>query len=348
MLIQLNFGEAQTGDEIIKMLKLLKYFTDESKTKIEETVLTLITQTESKKLLDFNSLCYLLVILARAKRRPTPLIRAAVNGLLDIPIEEIGNIKPANIINTISALKSLNFPDENLLKKFVDILCNMDFLSKVNSSSKRELLVSISLLNWCYPKLFDSFLEKFISDSSLFTNQDIISYVLATARLNYKSSLMDEAFDKQILPMLNRDTASSNSQWLTVVWSLAILGLANPNHIESVLNEEFLKSLNDELNSNEVEIAKIKLMNIKGFADLELNLKTSFLLDINSAPKKSKELQSFDISVIEMLNFFLPKEKYMKNHLLSPYGFTISKCNNQIINIRIILFPFYFFQLLNS
>lgn len=114
-----------------------------------------------------EQLTYLLVLLAQSNRRPKPLIRAVVNKLIEMRIQQM-QCPPQHLIHMIAALNVLNFPDENLLQKSCDLLCNMNFHEKVSPSLKKDLLIAVSQLNWCYPRLLDSFIEKITDNPNSF------------------------------------------------------------------------------------------------------------------------------------------------------------------------------------
>lgn len=117
--------------------------------------------------ISLDNLCYLVVQLSRFNRRNKPLIRAVVSKLLKYRSEKIYSMPP-HLINMISSLSRLNFPEVNLLEKCSDILIQLDFLENIAESSRRDFTVAISKFNFSYPKLLDYYLLKLSEKPDLF------------------------------------------------------------------------------------------------------------------------------------------------------------------------------------
>lgn len=75
---------------------------------------------------------------------------------------------PPHLINMISSLSRLNFPEINLLEKCSDILINLDFFENISDSSRRDFTVAISNFNFSYSKLIDYYLQKLVDKPELF------------------------------------------------------------------------------------------------------------------------------------------------------------------------------------
>lgn len=127
----------------------------------------LIRYLDSDEVISLDNLCFLLVLLSRYNRRNINLIRSAVSKVLSFRSEDIYMIPP-HLINMISSLKRLNFPEINLLEKCSDILVDFRFIETLNKSSFRDFIVAITNFNFSYTKLNDYLLKSLAEKSELF------------------------------------------------------------------------------------------------------------------------------------------------------------------------------------
>jgi hypothetical protein len=141
---------------------------------------------------------------------------------------------------------------------------------------------------------------------------------------------MNEILNLYVIPFIKHNDVDSNS-WLSYVWSLAILGNAPFSHISSVLNNEFCDQLLNNSKNFEAVIIKLKLLNIKAVAEIEMGKKINCPNCLKSdfeMPKKQNEIEIFQNSIIDSLNSFMPKGKYMTTNLRTPLGFAIGMFYN--------------------
>ena len=98
------------------------------------------------------------------------------------------------------------------------------------------------------------------------TPKDLTTLVLTLASLNYIPLNQSPLLQQVALEISKLKSTLSELVWLDSVWSLSVLGLANKDHLESVLNPQFqnVVLLN---NNNKTLGSSLKLLNINGESD---------------------------------------------------------------------------------
>ncbi|XP_054169068.1 FAST kinase domain-containing protein 4-like [Oppia nitens] len=325
----IKIDNAENDEDIIQMLCLWQSLSPEIITRMELIAIEMIGRTDEDHF-KLHSLSYLLVLLAKMNRRTKPLIDAIVNRFNYLTIDP-NNYNERFLIRMVSALKQLNYIDVKFLKKSSDLLCNKKFLNSVRPSDRRDLLVSISHSNWSYPRLMDEYIEKIMNTNNDFSAQDFLVFVSSAARLNFHSPSMNQILNNYIIPLVNRYDMDSDS-WLLYVWSLSILGCLPINHLNSVMNSDFYNQLlsscqtyegsDTSINYKQV-MQTLKLLNIKGVAEIEMNQKIDFesvLMKDYEVAKRENSTEKFKQYVLQMLVSYMSD---IKTNVLTPYGFAI-------------------------
>ena len=97
------------------------------------------------------------------------------------------------------------------------------------------------------------------------TPKDLTTLVLTLASLNYIPLNQSPLLQQVALEISKLKSTLSELVWLDSVWSLSVLGLANKDHLESVLNPQFQNVV--LLNNNKTLGSSLKLLNINGESD---------------------------------------------------------------------------------
>ncbi|KAF6206514.1 hypothetical protein GE061_017747 [Apolygus lucorum] len=209
--------------------------------------------------------------LAFKKRRSVPLLRALSYHISSS--STVLDIKQAADI--MYALASLNFPDEVLLEK---ACC--DLLESISKCQKTSVIGSIStslgLLKYKDENLLDALVEWTIKNSQTVRFQDLMSLLLTLASVNHSPRSM-EHFLKVVSPLLNVKETPSCNAWLDIVWSLSAVDNVQAEHLQSVLNPDFVEKLNSLSASSSNFAWKKKLLNINGVAKHTQGYKGPFL-----------------------------------------------------------------------
>lgn len=147
------------------------------------------------------------------------------------------------------------------------------------------------------------------------SSQDFLVFISSFARLYCRSTNLNDILSTYITPIIKRDDFDCES-WLLYVWSLSILGSLPLNCINSVLNQEFYNQLMSQTDQTSDEnpnfrqiVAKLKLLNIKAVAEIEMNEKIDFKpLESNTSyetTKRETSVEKFKKSIQQNLHSFV-------------------------------------------
>ena len=136
-------------------------------------------------------------------------------------------------------LKKLNYPNTNILMKISEDLSAF-IPSTMDSSLIKSILIPLNFLNWRNSKLLNVISFWFERNYDISSSDDLISFIITLGNVNYKPKNFKRLVDI-VLPNISK--VDNPTIWLDFVWSLVLLGIAKPHHIESVLNDNFIKSL---------------------------------------------------------------------------------------------------------
>ncbi|CAG2118518.1 unnamed protein product [Medioppia subpectinata] len=318
---------AEDDDDIIQMLSLWQSLSPQIIEGMESMAIEMIGRS-NERAFKLESLSYILVLLSQMNRRTKPLIDAVVNRFTYESIDPI-HYREKYLIRMLSSLNQLNYVDINFLKKTSDLLCNRKFLDVCAPSDRRDLLVAISHSNWSYPRLLNEYIEKITDTNNDFSPQDYLVFVSTAARLHSRSNYLNEVLFNYVIPYVRREDLDPHS-WLLYVWSLSILGCVPLIHVKSVMNHEFYNQLmncndsqsEDTLNYKQI-IHKLKLLNIKGVAELEMNEKIDFQPIVgknHETIKREATVEKFRKNVFKTLVTFGPN---FETNISTPFGFSI-------------------------
>lgn len=306
---------------------------------VEEKMTSILTLPEKEeedvvmkilsKPLDVNyeSLCQVFIRLAENKRRPTPLLKAAVKELCKIPStkENLELVKYETIVSTLNALVSLNYPNRTLLNKLFNDLTEMIKLEELDSYSKCNLLRTISSLRWRPEKLLEKF---FIHNHECTSDQHLTTTLLQVAAyVNYKPEAHSENFFDQYVKRENEEMIDKKSRkWLSYVWSLTALNAASIFHLKSVLDENFYISLANQSSSKLSHSDTMRLLNLRALATYEFKIKDLNCKHLDDLPhnaiQRSVEMQKFASKIDQALTGIVSSPENL-SQVETPFGFKV-------------------------
>lgn len=255
--------------------------------------------------------------LARLKLRPTPLLQAAAFYLG----KGHGGASLKEVVTLMHALRSLSFPEPAVLLQLSEA-----FLSQLDDGAKPSLvsacLTSVGQVAWRHPELLEACAMWIVGHASECRPHDLASCLLALARLQYVPDC-----SPQLFPLLLEHLTPDRFQevpavWLDLVWSLALLGLAEQHHLESVLRPDFYTSLLEQ-SSQVAASLRHKLLNIIAVSDLEFPDRPRFPKDVISSlleDHKVAEPGALHKSVRDALSNLAPLGRYLLPNPSLPYG----------------------------
>ncbi|XP_076336500.1 FAST kinase domain-containing protein 4 isoform X2 [Tachypleus tridentatus] len=307
--IQKRYFEISDGTDILKLLQRASNFSEDFLTKIEDRALELAGN------LSIEELHKLLCLLAELNRRPTPLLRALVFHMNQS--QEKLSLK--QMINTLYALNKLNFPDSSCLQKISsEALVEVANLDKVSVIS--ALLISLGHLRWKHPALLELCGERLLKNSDKCRPQEWVAYLLTLAKVNYIPENPEPIFSLISSELVQKNIPDS-AVWLDIVWSLAILGRATESHLRSVLSPVFYQPLIG-MGTFHSYSCKLKLLNLNTVAMLEITtcppIENEPALEDTTPP--TPDTKSVNNSVLEALNNFVPRGKFMATNLSTTIG----------------------------
>ncbi|CAH0552712.1 unnamed protein product [Brassicogethes aeneus] len=304
------------------------------------TILNVTADDEAARLVSSITLPQMVKVmttLSQKKRRSTLLLRALAYNIT-ASADKLDLKKSADLLFSIS---NLNFPDENLLSKISnDVVAELE--GNIQKSAViGSILTSVGLLKYKNVVLLDALSEWILKQHSICRPQDVFSLFMTLAVLNHIPSNSDKLFEV-LIPQLNQSEAGKPLIWLDIVWSLVLLNQATIEHISSVLNESFIKLIEEE---NTLSLsAKLKLLNINGHARVVVpNYKGPTLPDgseiINTVILRSKEKKYMVDSVVDTLKNLIRSEDNLGTNVNTGFGFNIDaefvldkKCNPLPLN----------------
>ncbi|CAN7979799.1 unnamed protein product [Ixodes pacificus] len=255
--------------------------------------------------------------LARLKLRPTPLLQAAAFYLG----KGHGGASLKEVVTLMHALRSLSFPEPAVLLQLTEA-----FLSQLDDGAKPSLvsacLTSVGQVAWRHPELLEacaSWITKHAADCRA---HDLASCLLALARLQYVPDCSPQLFPLLLERLTPHHFQEVPAVWLDLVWSLALLGLAERHHLESVLRPEFYTPLL-EPSSHVAASSRHKLLNIIAISDLESPDSPRFPKDVISSlleTHKVGEPGALHKSVRDALSNLAPLGRYLLTNPSLPYG----------------------------
>ncbi|EEC16884.1 cell cycle progression, putative [Ixodes scapularis] len=255
--------------------------------------------------------------LARLKLRPTPLLQAAAFYLG----KGHGGASLKEVVTLMHALQSLSFPEPAVLLQLTEA-----FLSQLDDGAKASLvsacLTSVGQVAWRHPELLEACASWITKHAADCRPHDLASCLLALARLQYVPDCSPQLFPLLLERLTPDHFQEVPAVWLDLVWSLALLGLAERHHLDSVLRPEFYTPLL-EPSSHVAASSRHKLLNIIAISDLESPDSSRFPKDVISSlleTHKVGEPGALHKSVRDALSNLAPLGRYLLTNPSLPYG----------------------------
>lgn len=283
---------------------------------------------------DYTSLCHLFIEIASVGRRPTPLIKAASDVLSQLPLPKDYEVRPkiTTLIDTLNALVKLSYTNRNLVAKIMNDITEMINLSELDKGTQSRLLRSMAGLKWRHEPLLKLFYEFSIANRNDLRKASpvmLLALFYVTANLNYGPPVDIEEFYKSQMVGLREDWIDRKSRkWLNYVWSLAVLGVADEGHLNSVLDDEFIEGIENSLGLQRFNHADVmKLLNLRAIAKMEHRIdgRASKLLDELAQQKihRGSDQQKFASRMKLALRSLVKSDKELRHDIHTPYGFRI-------------------------
>ncbi|XP_012523455.1 FAST kinase domain-containing protein 4 [Monomorium pharaonis] len=231
------------------------------------------------------------------------------------------NLKQCSTL--LYSMSLLNFPDKVLLEKIANDL--LECIPESDSTTvNTAILTSLGFLRYKNENVLDAFCDTFFKQSMKYKLLDYSSILQTFAALQYKSEKAN-AFVKKFAEYVS-PFQTSLVEWLDIVWSLAVLDAAKPQHVKYILDPTFLKKL---ITSSKLNIArKLKILNINAVAQFILKDYEGPLLEkdsnfYNVPIVRSNEKQMFIEALSKALKEILPSSSYFKTNVDTNMGFCL-------------------------
>ncbi|XP_071100769.1 FAST kinase domain-containing protein 4-like [Haliotis cracherodii] len=281
----------------------------------DDLALTLVQNMGAKHL------SRILFILAKKQRRNEPLIRSVVKQL-NKQKQDMNTLNLKDFAKLFYACSRLNVYDTELLQ---GITANTTSTLQPEPLTLLSILRSLSELQWKDDTLLDGLTELLEKGLVELSAMDKAKVIISIARLNYVSpqtvSLVKAILSSHLASVRDEDP----TQWLDLVWSLAILNMADSAMIVTVLDSSFMEYFPVE-DTYRKWWTDMKLMNINTTAQLETPGYDGPLLPPQDQPKTTefmKKNRSSAKLIDKALSTMVPLEKYVKSNIFSSSGYHI-------------------------
>ncbi|XP_022216250.2 FAST kinase domain-containing protein 4 [Drosophila obscura] len=289
------------------------------------TVLGVAGDDEAAKLIASISLPQMVKVmstLAQRKRRSTPLLRSLAFNISSAS-EPLDLKQSADVLY---AMSTLNFQDSVLgAKVCADVQAALP-KNVERSAVVGSILTSLGILRYRDLDILESLTQWLVKNSEICRPQDLSAYFLTSALLNFKSALLDDVSNK-LAKSIVREDFTKQSEWLSYVWSLTMLGLVEHKHLDSVLSPEFLEKLEKD-KSGLTPVSKMRLLNLNSYAQLLATDYKGVLLPADSPAYQvpmahTKTKQILVNGMLDALKSLLPANNHVQTSVDSKMGFLI-------------------------
>lgn len=276
---------------------------------------------------DYDSLCELFMGLASNHRRPTPLLKAAATQLCKLPAEKRADF--TLIAGALSALVSLNYPNKPLIARLMNDLAATLNYDRFGPKAMCNLLRIMRSLRWRSNKLLDDIIDHLSVTPSELDPSVIATLMHVLAHLDYPINDALQQLTKSFVESGKEEFIRRQPKsWLTYVWSLVALRLADKRHLESVLNDEFCRSLSDPGTEPPINYGDaMKLLNLRVLAEREYEFEEIDCYMIESLVQykiqRSSENKRFHQRVETAIQGIVGSKEKMLTDVPTPFGFTI-------------------------
>lgn len=283
---------------------------------------------------DYQSLCNIFVELAARKRRPTPLLKATSVALTKLP-RPIRTESQENVLLLISTLKSLidlSYHQPSLIAKLVADITDTIRMEQHDPSVHCSLLRTIAGLRWRsikLLKLYYDYVHANRDNPSKVDHNMLMSLVHITALLNYKPEVDLKVFYSDCMtPEREKMVNKKSRKWLNHVWSLTMLGIADEEHMNSVLNDKYIDQIRKPSSQSPISHGDtMKLLNLRAIAKFEhrlSNLDCTSLVELSKVKiQRSSEMQKYASKIREALNGIITSDLQIRHEVATPYGFIV-------------------------
>uniref|UniRef100_A0A6P4FEL5 Protein TBRG4 n=1 Tax=Drosophila rhopaloa TaxID=1041015 RepID=A0A6P4FEL5_DRORH len=289
------------------------------------TVLGVAGDDEAAKLIASISLPQMVKVmstLAQRKRRSTPLLRSLAFNISSS--SEALDLKQS--ADVLYAMSTLNFQDSVLGAKVCADVQTALPKNVEKSAVVGSIITSLGILRYRDLDILESLTQWFLKNSEICRPQDLSAYFLTSALLNFKSGQLEEVSNKLVKSIVREDF-TKQSEWLSFVWSLTMMGLVQHNHLASVLSADFLDTLKKD-KAGVTATSKMRLLNLNSYAQLLATDYKGPLLSADSPayqvlmahPKAKQVLVN---GMLDALKSLLPASNHFQSALDSKMGFLI-------------------------
>lgn len=286
-------------------------------------VLGVTGDDEAAKLISSIQLPQMIKILSALgskKKRSTPLLRSLAFNI-GRSSERLDIKQGADVFYATAVL---NFPDEVLLEKVCADICEA-IPTNEKPAVIGSLSTSIGLLRYHNSEILEQISHWIEKNYDVCRVQDVISFVLALARVNYTPNNHEQLFSK-VIPSLTPAEVGNASIWVDVVWSYLVLGHFLVEHVQSVLSSQFVQQFSES--GVESTGVKLKLININAAAKHIVPSYSGPFLDassnlLNIPLSKSREKQALVSVLTDSLVNLVPAQTHLKSNVDIGLGFLI-------------------------
>ncbi|EDW97994.2 FAST kinase domain-containing protein 4 [Drosophila yakuba] len=289
------------------------------------TVLGVAGDDEAAKLIASISLPQMVKVmstLAQRKRRSTPLLRSLAFNISSA--SETLDLKQA--ADVLYAMSTLNFQDSVLGAKVCADVQSALPKNVEKSAVVGSIITSLGILRYRDLDVLESLTQWLVKNSEICRPQDLSAYFLTSALLNFKSAQLEEV-SKKLVKSIVREDFTKQSEWLSFVWSLTMLGLVEHSHLASVLSADFLEALKKD-KAGVTATSKMRLLNLSSYAQLIATDYKGPLLSTDSPvyqvpmahPKAKQVLVN---GMLDALKSLLPASNHLQTAVDTKMGFLI-------------------------
>ncbi|KMZ05093.1 FAST kinase domain-containing protein 4 [Drosophila simulans] len=289
------------------------------------TVLGVAGDDEAAKLIASISLPQMVKVmstLAQRKRRSTPLLRSLAFNISSA--SESLDLKQAG--DVLFAMSTLNFQDSVLSAKVCADVQSALPKNVEKSAVVGSIITSLGILRYRDLDILESLTQWLLKNSEICRPQDLSAYFLTSALLNFKSAQLEEV-SKKLVKSIVREDFTKQSEWLSFVWSLTMLGIVEHGHLASVLSADFLETLKKD-KAGVTATSKMRLLNLNSYAQLIATDYKGPLLPTDSPvyqvpmahPKAKQVLVN---GMLDALKSLLPASNHLQTAVDTKMGFLI-------------------------
>lgn len=161
--------------------------------------------------------------------------------------------------------------------------------------------------------MLDALCSWMLDNHATCRSQDLFALFLTLGVLNYQPTNSESLFEK-VQPQLSQAEASKPNIWLDYVWSLVVLNRANKEHIDSVLQKDFIEKC-DSIPG------RIKLLHVNAASKGDKLPADSDIF--STVITRTKEKEEMVNSVLDTLKNLMKSETYIKSNVDNNMGFFI-------------------------